>query len=131
MAFGLTRLLNLLSGATASAAPTLTDGTLGRAVPFSADQGVVLVSDTAGTGDLTADVVLWGWVTEKARWFSLGALTDAPLAEVATDALNAAIGIAGLRAFDRLYCQIIALGGTGTAVDVDILLTRSSPVTTS
>jgi hypothetical protein len=125
------RNINLLTGATSSGAPTLTDGALGVALPFSCDQAVICVRSTAGTGDLTVDLTLWGYVTELARWYSLGSLTTDPLAEDATDAIAHAVGIAGLRAFTRMYCEIAALGGTSTAVTVDAICIRSAPVTTS
>lgn len=121
----------MLTGATSSAAPNLTDATIGAAIGNTCDQAVICVRSTAGTGDLTADLVLWGYQPELARWYSLGELSTDPLAEDATDAIARAIGISGLRAFTRLYCQIVALGGTSTAVTVDAICIKSQPVVTS
>lgn len=127
----MSRKITLLTAATASAAPTLDNEDLGVELPFTCDQAVFCVRSTAGTGALTADLVPWGFVSELGRWYSLGALSAAALAEDATDTIAHAVGVAGLRAFTRLYCQIVALGGTNTAVTVDVVCTRSNPVTTS
>lgn len=132
MAYG-DRNINLLTGATASAVPSsLTDATLGVALPFSCDQAVICVRSTAGSDVMDALLILWGYQPELGRWYSLGALNDGDaIPEDATDVIAHAEGVAGLRAFSRLYCQISALGGTATAITVDAICTRSQPVTTS
>jgi hypothetical protein len=113
------------SGATASAQPSsLTDATLGVALPFYADQGLLLIRSTAGSGTLTADLRLWGYNKALGRWFAIGKPNSGTaLAEVGTDLLSHSELIVGLRRFTRLYCQIVSLGGTATeiAVSVDLI----------
>lgn len=128
------RELNLLTGATAlNGAPSpITSATAGVARPFAMDQGVVLVHSTAGSGTLTAQVRIWGYQTNLGRWYDLGIINDgADVVEVGADTLSHAEGIAGLRAFDRFYAEVVAIGGTSTAINVNLVCVRSGPVTVS
>lgn len=111
----------LLAAATSSAAPaTITDSTLGVAMPISADQALVLVRSTAGSGTMTATLVLWGYSPVTAQWHQIGALNNgSAIAETSkADTIAYAELVSGLRRFTRLYCEITSLGGTNTAVDV-------------
>lgn len=132
------RVITLLTNVTASAAPTVSDafpGTQGTALPFNpCDQAVVCVQSTAGSGVMTAIVRLWGYQPELARWFDLGPLAGgSTINEVSTaDIISYAQGMAGLRAFSRLYAEITgALGGAATAITVSAVCTRAETVTTS
>lgn len=115
----------LPSGTTASAAPaTLTDATLGAAIPGSGsvDEVSIFVRNTAGTGALTASLVLWGFNPELARWFSLGGLNGgATIGTAKTDTIAFAQGVQGMSSFSRLYVEIVgALGGAASpAIQVD------------
>ncbi len=100
-------------GATTVAAPTLTDGTLGKAINELgiADQVLALVQSNAGSGVMTATVTLWGWHVERASWFKIGVLNaGAAIAETTSDAINYAELVAGLRRFSRLYAQLASAG---------------------
>jgi hypothetical protein len=125
--------INLLTGATSSAAPTVTNGALGTAIGGTCDQGVVCVQNTAGTGTVTAVVIIWAWEPVLSRWFSLGALNGgAAIGETSlADTISFAQGIAGLRRFSRLYAELGTLGGAATAITVDVSLVGAESVTSS
>lgn len=113
----------LASGTTASAAPaTLTDESLGAAIPGggAVDEVHVLVQSTAGSGTMTATLKLWGFNPELGRWFDLGSLNgSSPIEESKSDVLSWSQVVQGMSAYSRLYVQIVALGGTNTAIKVD------------
>lgn len=115
------KVITLLTAATTSGPPaSLTSSTGGVALPYTCDQAVILVHSTAGTGDLTATVRLWGFQKEVSRWYDLGPLNGGvAIPEQTTDVISYAEGIAGLRAFSHLYAELDgALGGTNTAVTI-------------
>lgn len=108
-------------GATSSAAPTLTDGTLGVAINGlgPCDQALVLLRSVAGSGTMTASLKLWGWHEELDQWYMIGSLNGgSAVAETGTDSIQYAELVIGLRRFSRLYPQIVTLGGTGTEVEL-------------
>lgn len=113
----------LASGTTASAAPaTLTDATLGAAIPMggAANEVTICVQSTAGSGVMTATLKVWGFQPELGRWFDLGQMNGgSPLEESKADTLSWAQVLQGACAFSRLYIEIVALGGTNTAIKVD------------
>lgn len=116
----------------ANGAPTIDDETEGFARPFASDQAVVCVWSTAGSDTMVVQVRIWGFETNLDRWFDLGIINDGTdIAEVATDTISHAEGLAGLRAFDRFYAEVVSIGGTATAVNVALVFTRSGPVTVS
>lgn len=110
------------SGATASAAPTLTDATAGKAVPYLTDQGLLLlrnVDAAAGTTKTVVGGVLWGFSPVTSRWYKIGAINSGvDLAETTSDAINFCELIVGLRRFSRLHFQFTSLGGAGTEIEV-------------
>jgi hypothetical protein len=112
------------SGATTSAQPSsFTDSSIAGAValPFMADQGLLMVRSTAGSGTMTADLRLWGFNKATGRWHAIGKPNGGTaLAEVGTDLLSHSELIVGLRRFTHLYCQIVSLGGTATEVVVSV-----------
>lgn len=110
-------------------APTLTDATLGEAVPFFADEGVALVRTVNGSGTLTATVTIWGFAPATQVWYKVKTLNaGSAIAETTADAINYAETVTGLRRFSRLYSQL-ATGGTGPEVEVVIDLTPSATAT--
>ncbi len=133
------RLITLLTAATSSTGPAVTNAALGAAIgtpngAFLCDQAVVLVKSTAGSGAMTASLRLWGFQSDDGRWYDLGPLNaGTPIAETTiADTISYAEGVAGLRAFTRLYCEIVgALGGAATAITVQACCTRADPVTSS
>ncbi len=91
----------------------------------AAREAVLTVFNTAGTGTVTTTLRLWGYNATAGKWAPLGTGTDAlkgtinagvALGETGTDLLAHAepVYLAGL--FDRLYLQVVAIGGTGTAI---------------
>ena len=103
----------LMAGTDTSAAPTIGDGTLGVELPH-ADQAVVLVQTTAGSGVITVTLRIWGWHRVLGRWFDLGQLNGGvaiPESAIA-DQISYAEGVTGLRVFSRVHFQIVAFAGT-------------------
>lgn len=85
-------------------------------MPFMADQAVIMLKSTAGSGTMTASPVLWGYSILNAGWYRIGALNGGTaLSEVAADTLNYVELVVGLRAFTRLACEL-TVSGTSTAV---------------
>jgi hypothetical protein len=108
-------------GSTSSAAPTLTNATLGVLINGLgvADQALILVRSVAGSGTMTATLTIWGFHEELGRWFVIGTLNSGnAIAETGTDSIQYAELLVGTRRFSRLYCQIGSLGGTATEVEV-------------
>lgn len=92
-------------------------------------KAVVAVYSTAGSATMTATIKLWGYLTDAARWFPLGIGADAlkgvmnggaAIGETGTDVLQHAEIVEGLFSFDRIYAEVVAIGGTLTAVTVDV-----------
>lgn len=89
----------------------------------------VLVYSTAGSGTMTATIKLWGYSVSRAAWFVLGVGTSgvlnagAAIAETSSDSISYTEEIAGvLRGYSRLYAEVTAIGGTSTAISVDLLV---------
>lgn len=92
-------------------------------------KAVVAVYSTAGSATMTATIKLWGYLTDAAQWFPLGIGADAlkgvmnggaAIGETGTDVLRHAEIVEGLFSFDRIYAEVVAIGGTSTAVTVDV-----------
>lgn len=135
MSFDTSRLVTLLSTTTTTvAAPaTIDDEALGQPLPYSVDQAVILVKSTAGSNTMTVGVRIWGFCPEADRWYDLGPLNGgSSIAETSkSDVISYAEGIAGLRAFTRLYVEVPSIGGTNTAITVQALCIRAEAVTSS
>lgn len=128
---GRRRLLRLLEGATATNSPpsgasagialSTVDGSLGAA--YEADSATVEVVSTAGSGTMTVTVDLWGYCSVEAVWFNLGRLNaGSAIAETGTDVIRYAEIMDHLFDWDRLYAEVAAIGGTSTAINVNVRL---------
>jgi hypothetical protein len=117
--------VSLLSAATATnSAPS--GATAGVALPYTTDYATVLLYSTAGSGTMTVTCKLWGYNTQLAKWFPLGTHATAAskgllneanaIAETSADGIAHAEQVQGLRAFQRVYLEVTAIGGTNTAV---------------
>lgn len=114
-------LVTLLTGATASAAPVVTTEALGKKRPFYADEALVLLRSTAGSGAMTAIAYLWGWNEADDRWHYIRALNNGNAIAIPTGVvtyLTHSEIVTGVGKFSRFYCQLGTLGGTATAVTV-------------
>ena len=130
--------LKLLAAATAANSPPsgatagyalrgLNSGTIDRRWRGQND-GVLLLKSTAGSGTMTVSGRVWAYSNLLAQWFPLGQSAteadrgkinvDGTVDEDGADTLRHAESISGLGAFDRIYFEITAIGGTSTAVDV-------------
>jgi hypothetical protein len=88
----------------------------------------LVVASTAGTGTLTATVKMWGYLGGAvAKWFPLGngaatvkgtANEGASLEETVADGIRHVQPFNHWYHFDRLYAEIVAIGGTSTSVGV-------------
>jgi hypothetical protein len=103
------------------------------------DEGLIVVRSTAGSGTMTVEIRIWGLVSFEIDgskvefWVPHGsASTDADrgvlnqgnaIGEQASsaDVLRHAEIIAGLSAYRRIAAEVVAIGGTGTAVDCFLL----------
>lgn len=131
---GLKRSTELLAAATATnSAPTVvTDGV---AIPSGAHRAALRLISTAGSGTMTVTIRMWGWDPESTKWLPLSIGADSAegdtvntsgwmnggnaVVEVAANSLQHYETLEDLGHFARLYAQIVAIGGTATAVDLD------------
>lgn len=129
----------ILEGATATNSPP-SGSSAGHASPAASNPPtilplpssvVALVYSTAGSATMTVTVKLWGYLSVPAVWVPLGTGADltkgtlnagAAIGETSTDVLRHSEVIANLFAFDRIYAEITAIGGTSTAINVDIVI---------
>lgn len=127
---GLSRSIKLLEGATAvNAVPS---GAVGVEVNnlisgLRPEKMAVSIFSTAGTVTLTVTARLWVRHAASGTWAPLGTGTDAgkgvlnggaAIGETDTDAIrHTEVVDCPPALFDRLYLQISAIGGTGTAID--------------
>ncbi len=100
----------------------------------------LLLYSTAGSDTMTCTCRLWGMrrIGSAIMWFPIGTGTDAlkgtinatvATGETGTDMIRhceivSLIGLAG----SRIYLQVVAIGGTATAVAADIEVRRGYPV---
>jgi hypothetical protein len=129
----------LLTGATATngvpsgatAGVDIRKGAPGKGAGLrESDYATVLVYSTAGSGTMTCEVKLWGWSPRVTKWFPLGAATtDADrgtinlggaIGENSTDGITHSEIVQGLSTFTRVYAEIAAIGGTNTAITVEL-----------
>lgn len=111
--------VELLASATATnGAPTSAAGIstndlrIGGAVPSVIRIGV---RSTAGSG--TMSVTLRLWIRCGALWFVAESLNGgSAIAETSTDAIAYSTEVSSLYMADRIYLEIVAIGGTNTAV---------------
>lgn len=76
----------------------------------------VALRSTAGSGTMTATLRLWGRLGTLG-WVPLVNLNaGAALAEVGADLLAFSEAVEAIEGVDRLYLEIVAIGGTSTAV---------------
>ena len=127
----------ILEGATATNSPP-SGSSAGLASPAASNpptifplpsSAVVLVYSTAGSVTMTTTVRLWGYVASV--WVPLGTGADATkgtmnagaaIGETGANEIRHSEIITGLFAFDRIYAEITAIGGTSTAINVDIVI---------
>ncbi len=114
------------AGTTATNSPP-TSATAGVKLPHCTDRAVVKIKSIAGSGSMTVTMKAWGYDSNLGWWLPLGidataankgllnggsAIAEGPTADLITHAEE----ITGLRAFDRLYLEVTAIGGTATEI---------------
>lgn len=120
----------LLEGATATNSPP-SGASAGRPLSdltteyFGANFEVlslpVEVVSTAGSATMTVTVDIWGYDSIEGVWFNLGRLNSgSAIAETGTDVIRYVEIMDNLFDWDRLYAEVVAIGGTNTAVNVNI-----------
>jgi len=98
------------------------------------DEAILMVASTAGSGTMTVTVKLWAYSTAISEWMPLGIGPNNgvinggnALAESSADAIAHTEPIDGLFAFDRLYAEVTAIGGTATAISCWLRLRPANP----
>ena len=132
------KIITLLTSATSpnsapgGAAGTSTNGLkVGGNVP---DTCAVFVKSTAGSGDMSVTIKLFGYVLDapiSGSWFPLGTHATAatrgiinegnPIDEVVPNGLRHVEPLSYCGTFDRLYAEITAIEGDATAVSVFVV----------
>lgn len=103
--------------------------------PFTEiERAALLVYNTAGTGTVTATIRLWGYNTLAAQWFPLGVGADLTKGTInggvalgesgVADMINHSEPVYLVGLWDRAYAEVTAIGGTSTAVTVDLVINR-------
>jgi hypothetical protein len=134
----LVRTAELLAAATATSAQpsAATDGVV---KPSGVDRVDLFLRSTAGSGDMEVTVRLWGYQPEFDEWFPLSIGSGAgdavnrsgwmnggaPIEESGADEIRHYEAVENLSLFGRLYAQVVAIGGTSTAVDLDVVWHRA------
>jgi hypothetical protein len=113
------------SGATSSAAPSLTVKTAYRPAPFPADEALALVWSEAGSGTMDVTVTLWGWEEITSRGHLIGVLNGGDaIPEATTDQISYSELIVGIGGYSAYYASIASPGGTATEVAVALKFLR-------
>lgn len=109
-------------GASSASAPTLTDGSLGVARPFYADEAACLVRSTGGTGTMTITPVIWGWNPGTSHWYVVKKPNGgSAIAETSNDGINYSETLTGLGPYSKFYCQVAASSGVEAEVYLDFV----------
>lgn len=121
---------NAPSGASAGVDVAAVAATIG-ARPAKAS---VAVYSTGGSATMTATIRLWGYLAGPAVWLPLGPGADttkgylnggAAIGETGTNEIRHVEELSNAFHFDRLYAEILAIGGTNTAISVDIIAPKA------
>lgn len=98
------------------------------------ESAIVAVYTTAGSATMTATIKLWGGHPDLGSAGVYLAAGTGPAAtagvlnggaaydEHATDNINRADWVISIGAFKKWYAEVVAIGGTSTAVTVDLIL---------
>jgi hypothetical protein len=126
----LPKINELLDEATSQAAPTASGD--GVQIPAGVNSCDLILQSTAGSGTMTALIRIWlysnlldVWVpasigTGAATSNTSGVLNDgSAIEEISADLLSHYERLTNLETFDRIAAEVITLGGTATAVDLD------------
>ncbi|MBK7823429.1 MAG: hypothetical protein IPJ61_20800 [Tessaracoccus sp.] len=117
------------SGATAGIA-TLT---LAEGLGYRPAVASLAVVSTAGSGTMTVTVRMWGYITSLAKWIPIGPGGDttkgtvnggSAIGETSANAITHVEEFRNPFHFDRLYAEILAIGGTSTAITVALIAPR-------
>lgn len=92
------------------------------------DRAMAGVKSTAGSGTMTATVAIWGYQADLQRWWRFKALNaGAAIAETSSDKIDYAELIEGLRHFDRVYGELVAVGGTTPSYEIHLFARSPKP----
>ena len=82
------------------------------------DSGKIFILSTAGSGDMSVSISLWGWDPGIEAWFDMGPLNKGDEIDESGDDLIAHVEpVYGLTGITRAALQVTAIAGTGTTVD--------------
>ena len=132
--------IDLLTATTATNGPPSGAGA-GKDMPHTTDIATLFVHSTAGSATMTVTLRLWGYSAYTGKWYPLGTGTaalkgvinaGAAIAEDASlgaDTLLHAEVVTSLQRIDRVYLEVLAIGGTSTAVTAVLDCVPCSAVT--
>ncbi len=89
-----------------------------------AQKSTLLISSSAGSGTMTGTFSLWGYLAATAAWYPIAVNSGNAIAETAADSIRYVQQFENLGHFDRLACQVVAIGGTSTAFEVYVVTSR-------
>jgi hypothetical protein len=70
---------------------------------------------------MTVTIDIWGYDSIAGAWFNLGRLNaGSAIPETGSDVIRYAEVMDDLFDWDRLYAEVVAIGGTNTAITVDL-----------
>lgn len=133
-------LIRLVDAATATNSPPSGSSAgvdlSGIATTFDAlEHTVIVVRSTAGSGTMTTTVRLWGYESIGGNWTPMGPGADATkgtinagsaMGETQSDQIDHSETLDWFGPFDRVYAEITAIGGTSTAITVELLIPRKA-----
>lgn len=93
------------------------------------ESSTLVISSTAGSGVMVGTFTLWGYCAHTAKWYPITVNGGAALAELASpgDTIRYQQTYTGLGVWDRLFLQLAAVGGTGTAFEAWLVTPRAAP----
>ena len=85
----------------------------------------IAANTTAGSGTVAVTLRLWGYT--GVAWYVVKALNGgSSIAETGTDTIGYSEEVSNLNQFSRIYLEIIAIGGTSTAVTGYVLVGKNN-----
>lgn len=89
-------------------------------------KSTLCIRSSAGSGTMTGTFTLWGYLTAAAAWFPIKVNGGNAIAETGTDVIGYTEAFENIGHFDRVYCELSAVGGTSTAFEAWLVTAKES-----